>query len=185
MTDQELLFLLEHNPEADIHELMQMYGGSIYTICKNYLALVLAAALLMAFGVVASAARSNDWDIALMEFMGIDNADTLQWSDGTVQIQASSVCSGTDYAQNPAGKIQPLKIAATSSIGDKNATYIRLDTNYTLPENFDPEHDYILPGNTSVNVYAKNPQKSPSITTCGTVFTSMAEEGKLAFLLYI
>ena len=38
MTDQELLFLLEHDPEAGIHELMQMYGGAIYTICKNFLA---------------------------------------------------------------------------------------------------------------------------------------------------
>ena len=37
MTDQELLFLLEHDPEAGIHELMQMYGGAIYTICKNFL----------------------------------------------------------------------------------------------------------------------------------------------------
>ena len=152
---------------------------------RKFLALVLAAALLMAFGVVACAARSNDWDIALMEFMGIDNADTLQWSDGTVQIQSSSVCSGTDYAQDPAGEIQPLKIAATSSIGDKNAAYIRLDTNYILPENFDSEHDYILPGNTSVNVYEKNPQSNPAITTCGTVFTSMEDEGKLVFLLYI
>lgn len=151
---------------------------------RKFLALVLAAALLMAFGVVASAARSSDWDIALMEFMGIDNADTLQWSDGTVQIQSSSVCSGTDYAQDPAGEIQPLKIAATSSIGDKNAAYIRLDTNYILPENFDSEHDYILPGNTSVNVYEKNPQSNPAITTCGTVFTSMEDEGKLVFLLY-
>ena len=322
MTDQELLFLLEHDPEAGIHELMQMYGGAIYTICKNFLAdcpesdieetvadtyihfwkyrdrfvpdenhsvksylyaiarnaardrrralnkhsvfsleeisldlpsvhnvesayekqrdeeilheclkdmtepdrsifiyryfygfkikqiaeiikqpatpragqkvrprkflaLVLAAALLMGFGVVASAAHSNDWDIALMEFMGIDNADTLQWSDGTVQIQASSVCSGTDYAQDSSGKIHPLKITATSSIGDKNAAYIRLDTNYTLPKNFDPERDYILPGNTAVNVYKKNPQNNPSITTCGTVFTSMEKEGKLVFLLYI
>ncbi len=60
---------------------------------RKFLALVLAAALLMAFGVVASAARSNDWDIALMEFMGIDNADTLQWSDETVQIQAASICA--------------------------------------------------------------------------------------------
>ena len=152
---------------------------------RKFLALVLAAALLMAFGVVASAARTNDWDIALMEFMGIDDADTLQWSDGTVQIQASSVCSGTDYAQNPKGEIQPLKIAATSSIGDKNAAYIHLDTNYTLPVNFDPKHDYILPGNTSINVYEKNPQSSPAITTCGTVFTSMEDEGKLVFLLYI
>ena len=38
MTDQELLFLLEHNAKAGIHELMQMYGGAIYTICKNFLA---------------------------------------------------------------------------------------------------------------------------------------------------
>lgn len=37
MTDQELLFLLEHDPEAGIHELMQLYGDAVYTICKNFL----------------------------------------------------------------------------------------------------------------------------------------------------
>ena len=37
MTDQELLFPLEHDPDTGIHKLMQMYGGAVYTICKNFL----------------------------------------------------------------------------------------------------------------------------------------------------
>lgn len=152
---------------------------------KRFLVLVLAAALLMGFGVMTSAARYNDWDIALMEFMGLDNADTLQWSDGTVQIDATSLCSGTEYSSDSKGTVQPLRITAVSSIGDKNAAYIRFDTDYLFPEGYNSECDYILPGNMSTNVYAKNPAKDPRITTCGTTFTCMENDGKLSFMLYI
>lgn len=37
MGDQELLSLLEQNPEVGIHELMNLYGGAVQTICRNFL----------------------------------------------------------------------------------------------------------------------------------------------------
>ncbi|MDD7740783.1 MAG: sigma-70 family RNA polymerase sigma factor [Fusicatenibacter sp.] len=37
MGDQELLLLLEQNPEEGIHRLMDLYGGAILTICRNFL----------------------------------------------------------------------------------------------------------------------------------------------------
>ncbi|MCI5650092.1 MAG: RNA polymerase sigma factor [Fusicatenibacter sp.] len=37
MGDRELLFLLEQNPEKGIHMLMNLYGGAILTICRNFL----------------------------------------------------------------------------------------------------------------------------------------------------
>lgn len=37
MTDQEILIILKQNPEQGIHILMELYGGSIATICRNFL----------------------------------------------------------------------------------------------------------------------------------------------------
>lgn len=37
MTDQELLILLKENHEQGIHTLMNIYGGAIATICRNFL----------------------------------------------------------------------------------------------------------------------------------------------------
>lgn len=37
MTDQELLRLLETSPGRAIHEMMNLYGDSISTICRNFL----------------------------------------------------------------------------------------------------------------------------------------------------
>ncbi len=37
MNDQELLLLLEENPEQGIHEMMNLYGGAVQTICRNFL----------------------------------------------------------------------------------------------------------------------------------------------------
>ena len=37
MNDQDLLTLIRSNPEKGIHKLMNLYGGSISTICRNFL----------------------------------------------------------------------------------------------------------------------------------------------------
>lgn len=37
MKEQKLLFLIENDPEAGIHAMMEQYGGAIYTICRNFL----------------------------------------------------------------------------------------------------------------------------------------------------
>ena len=37
MNDRDLLTLIKSNPEKGIHKLMQIYGGSIGTICRNFL----------------------------------------------------------------------------------------------------------------------------------------------------
>lgn len=152
---------------------------------RKLVTFLLAATLVIAFGVTAGAASENDWDIALMEFMGLDDADTMQWSDGTVQIGASAVCDGTDYSEDANGKQNRIIITATSSIGDQNAAYIRFDTNYELPDDFDPDQDYILPGDMNLGVYRKKSRDTMYIIEHGSTFTSMEENGKLVFMLYI
>ena len=37
MTDQEILTILKGNPEKGIHLMMNLYGGAIATICRNFL----------------------------------------------------------------------------------------------------------------------------------------------------
>lgn len=37
MTDDALLQLIKKKPEQGIHELMNIYGGPIATICRNFL----------------------------------------------------------------------------------------------------------------------------------------------------
>lgn len=37
MTDRDLLILIRNNPDKGIHKLMNLYGGSIGTICRNFL----------------------------------------------------------------------------------------------------------------------------------------------------
>ena len=67
---------------------------------------------------------------------------------------------------------------AASSIGDKNEVYIRIETDYELPEDFDVETDYILPEDYHLSV-------SPNKSGYGSTFTYFVEDNKLGFLLEI
>ena len=150
---------------------------------KKLFTLMLAAVLVIAFAMTVGAASGNDWDVVLVNFMGISDADTVQLPDGNIQIGASDLCYGTDYSKNPKGEEKALNLTATSSIGDKNAVYIRFDTNYDLPEDFDPERDYVLPENMDLSVHRK--KNDAAQTTRGSTFTTTREDGKLVLLLYI
>lgn len=86
---------------------------------------------------------------------------------------------------DPAGEKRKLRLTAASSIGDRNAVYIRFDTDYELPEDFDPEQDYVLPEDMDLSVSLKNPDKNAVESSRGSVFTTIEENGKLVFLLYI
>lgn len=152
---------------------------------RKLLTFLFAAALVIAFALTAGAATENDWDVAIVNFMGISDADTVQLPDGNIQIGVSKVCYGTDYSRNPEGEERAVHMTAASSIGDRNAVYIRFDTDYELPEDFDPERDYVLPEDMDLSVYLKNPDKNINETMRGSTFTTIEEDGKLVLLLYI
>lgn len=147
--------------------------------------LVLAATLVIAFGLTAGAAVSNEWDIALVNFMGVSNADTIQLEGGVVEIGAKDMAEGVDYSEGTSGKSKLITLRATTSIGDKNAAYIRLDTNYKVPEDFDETTDYILPAEYDVHVYGRNPDRGALEKTGAGTFTSIVENGKVSFLFYL
>lgn len=150
---------------------------------RKLLTFMLAAVFVIAFAMTVGAASGNDWDVAIVNFMGISDADTVQLPDGNIQIGASDLCRGIDYGFDPAGEKKAVNITATSSVGDKNAAYIRFDTNYELPDDFDPERDYVLPEDMDLSVYQK--KTAVTETMRGSTFTTAVEDGKLILLLYI
>lgn len=152
---------------------------------RRVLVFALAAVLLISFAVTAGAAVQNDWDVALMNFMGISDTDTVQLEGGEVKIGEKAVCSGLDFSRNASGERKEMTVTAVSSVGDKNSAYIRIDTDYELPKDFNAESDYVLPEEDSICVFAKDPQTCPIETTKGAVLTSVNENGRLVFMLYI
>lgn len=145
---------------------------------KAWLILTLAAVLVLALGLSVGAVKEKEWDIALINFMGISNANTFQLENGMVEIYQGEKSLCMDYGQISSGVEKEVEMQAVHSIGDKNEAYIRIETDYVLPEDFDPTTDYILPEDYSLSV-------SPNKSGYGSVFTYCAEDNKLGFLLEI
>lgn len=145
---------------------------------KKRVIFVIAAVFIMIFGVSVYAAKENEWDIALIKFMGISNANTAQLESGIVEINQSCKSKCVDYGYEESGKETEIEMTATTSIGDKNEVYIRIETDYVLPEDFNPETDYVLPENDSLRI---EPNKNGFAST----FTYFEEDNKLGFLMSI
>ena len=145
---------------------------------KKWWMLALAAVLTMGLGLTVVAAKENEWDIELINFMGISDANTLQLESGEVEINQGQKSLCMDYGRVESGEEREVEMKAVSSIGDKNVVYIRIETDYELPIDYNPQTDYILPEDFSLNI-AENK------SGYGAVFTSFVEDNKLGFLLSI
>ncbi len=145
---------------------------------KRLLIWGLAAVLTMAMGLTVVAARENEWDIELVNFMGLSDANTLQLDSGMVEINQGQTSICMDYQDVETGETKEVTMMAVSSMGDKNEVYVRIETDYELPENFNEETDYILPEDFQLRV---NLNKAGY----GAQFTSFVEDNKLGFLLEI
>ena len=184
MKGEEMLELLGYLDEDLIME-SAGFGGADRKTRRNMnpkklVVVLLAAALVLALGVMAvSAAVRHDWDRAILDFMGIRDADTTQLEDGTVLIGESDTCSGRDLLT---GEQKEITFIASSSIGDKNAAYIRIDTDYEVPEDFDPETDYFMTEDFDLEVTTNYLQGALDRSS---VLESQVENGKLFFLLEI
>lgn len=151
---------------------------------KKRMFVVLVAAIVAAIGLTAGAATQNDWDIALMNLMGISDADSIQLEGGKVEIAIDASCSGIDYADNPAGEQKTINVTKITSIGDKNNAYIRIDTDYDVPADFNETTDYILPDDTDISIQ-KNARGDFNPSGWGSMFTSVYDNGKLSFVFNI
>ncbi len=134
---------------------------------KRVIFIAVAAVLIFAMGITSAA--KNEWDIALVNFMGLSDANTLQLEGGEVQIDQSSTASGITFS-------------VLSSIGDKNSAYIRIETDYEFPEDYNHETDYILPWSLSLTI--SDGQKHNTKDHAST-WMYYAEDGKLCFLVSI
>lgn len=149
---------------------------------KKRLVLALVAVLLLALGLTTIAAVQNDWDVILIDFMGISDADTLQLEGGDIFIDKTAQYEKTSpflEEVDDLGLVDiPIQMTVVSSIGDKNNAYIRIETDYILPDTFNPETDYVLPFDIDTSI-------SPMLNGYGSEFTSFEENGRLGFLLSI
>lgn len=145
----------------------------------------LAAALVLMLGLTVFAAKQNEWDITLIQFMGLNESHVLQLEGGEVVIDKTTTTTWKDYARNPEGEESRISITGITSIGDKNSAYLKVNTDYELPEEFDETTDYILPENHSVDIRYRNKFGREEFRTFGSTFTAFYEGGKLGFLVSI
>lgn len=145
---------------------------------RKWLTLALAAVLLFTLGITAIAAVKNEWDIQLINFMGISNADTLQLEGGEVQINKTATYTRESSVKDIAFPENPIQIKAISSIGDKNSAYIRIETDYEVPASYNEETDYFVMNDLDFYI-------EPMESGFGMVYTSFIEDGKLGFLMSV
>lgn len=156
-----------------------------YFPMKKRTIVMLAAVLVLVLGLTSFAAKQNEWDIVLAEFMGMKEKDIHQLEGGEVIIDKTIISECIDYANTSRGEKKKVSITQITSVGDKNSAYLQVNTDYVLPEKFDESTDYILPENSSLNITYKNIFGNQEVRTFGSVFASFYEKGKLGFLISI
>lgn len=134
---------------------------------RKLFVLLIAATLFL--GVTGYASERNNWDDAILKYMGISNADVVKLKDSVVDIGASSTNHG-------------VTMTAVSSIGDKNSSYIRIDTNYKLPVDFNSKTDYIITKDFSSEITTDENEIN---SDHGCTFNYFDHNGYLSFMLYI
>jgi hypothetical protein len=138
---------------------------------KKKLILVLAAAMmfiLMACAVV----QEKEWDILLLNTLGISDADTRQLQGGNVEIGASAANNG-------------ITMKAVSSIGDKNTAYVRFDTDYNLPKDYNTNKTSLSFETCNLMISTSKTLEHLSGSGYSSAVIPMNHNGKLSFLLEI
>ncbi len=136
---------------------------------------LLVAAMLMLLGVTAFAVKEKEWDIAIINYMGLNESDIYQLASGEVII---------NEIPKPIGE-EGIGIREITSLGDDNCAYIRINTNLKLPEGFDEKTDYILPENDELNIFYKNIWGHEVSRPYGMSLMGIYEDGMIGFLMSI
>lgn len=145
MTDQKILTILNENSQQSIHLFARQYRieerifqtiseeSSIENVTpirrkrKNLCVFLAAAIMALALSITALASIHNEWDIALIQFMGIQDSNTLQLESGEVQMNVPAYYQPKESASVFLG-LSPIQMTVVSSIGDKNSAYIHIKT---------------------------------------------------------
>lgn len=156
---------------------------------KRWIAIAAVAAL--AVGTISvGAAKSDDWNWALLQRAGVTEAeaiDTIQLDNGYVMIDASDTSTGTDYLAKEGGVPKDVTLTVTESFGDNNNVYVRIETDYELPEGFEVDkYNYFADFELEVTDVNGVIDPEELLTPTPMEFAGLGgivEDGKLVFLL--
>lgn len=147
--------------------------------------ILLVASLVLILSLTVFATKKQEWDIALMNFMGLNSTDILQLEGGEVIINEKITSEWVNYSQNAKGEKKEFSITRITSIGDRNSAYLKINTDYELPKEFDEKTDYILPGNSAVDITYEKLFGNKEFCSYASEFKAAYEAGKLGFLISI
>lgn len=166
--------LLEQMEGLDTELILESYMDPVSISRKRIaprklITFMLAATFIFAFAITAMAAVEQEWDVAILNFMGISGSDTTQLSDGTVSIGASDTQAG-------------VTLTATSSIGSRNSAYFRIDTDYEVPKDYDLTSGHIVP---EIGWTVWNESKEKPSLGGGSYSCDVDDQGKLYLIVQI
>lgn len=99
----------------------------------------IAAVAVLVVGTMSAGAAAGGFDNGLLKFMGITNLQPGDLKVASNKVDATFVAHGIDYFDNPEGEEKDVAITVTDVIGDGTTAYFRMDVDYELPEDFDPD----------------------------------------------
>lgn len=111
---------------------------------KKKMFVVLAAAIIAAFGITAGATQGA-WNFDLVGFSGISTENINALDGSQSEIGATTTVTLMDYSQNPDGAARDVTFTITDSFGDSQQQFLEITTDYPVPADFDPEKDVITP----------------------------------------
>lgn len=150
---------------------------------KKWIALVAVAVL--AAGTLSVGAATGFFDGNMKESMGIDQEDAYLTAK-TIEMNESDTCTGVDYSVNASGEKKDVTMTVAKTIGDETTAYILIETDYELPEGFDPEVQQIEVPFTEFGIYRDESMSSNSEVywnSCKVEY--LVENNKLGILLRV
>lgn len=139
---------------------------------------IIAAVLVLALGITSFAINKNQWNIDIINYMGLGNADTTQLTDGSVEISAID----TKIVLNRVtGTEDEIWMKADSSIGDNMNTYIKVQSNIVLPKELCELPGYFMAEFWDMNISDKKEESLGK--QWGGSLEAILEEDGLSFMI--
>lgn len=104
----------------------------------------IAAVAVLAVGSLSVSASTGVFDELLTKFMGISEEDLSEIQVAKENAIASDTAECFDYKDNQKGIKDEVTATVSELVGDSNSAYFRVDFDYELPDDFDPEKDWII-----------------------------------------
>ena len=146
---------------------------------RRLLSLSLAAVLTAGLAISAGAAvRESELDLMVLNYMGLGSHNTSQLMNGMIEMDAFDSEVSTNQLS---GSTDTVTMKAVSSIGDNRTACIRINCDAILPDDFNPESDYLMFSDGPVIL------KNKKTALCGSMTEALYDEesGQSYFMLSI